>query len=275
MNPKFPSELLLSPALLIIAGIVWTVLLLLALLLFALISWPGEPDPEAVHDSSQVYGETVRWGARIRQPWSTWSDLGFIILGLVALVISAYGGEHPANPLQGPTLASLFFGLLFIYLGPGSMYFHAGLTRWGGVLDGISLSAFMCFLFCYDLWWVAHWSGPVVILLWGAIIAGIVVVIWFKDSYGKIFFAAWLGLTALLEVLIETKVLGSGHERNPIWLVPAAVCFGAAFLVWMLSQKGRLLFAPSAPMPGHAWWHLGCALAVFFLYFYFRSDGRS
>lgn len=47
----------LPSGILIVAGLVWTAVLLL----FAMLDWPGQLDPEAVKDRSQVYGEAVRW----------------------------------------------------------------------------------------------------------------------------------------------------------------------------------------------------------------------
>lgn len=135
----------------------------------------------------------------------------------------------------------------------------------GGVADGVSLSGFMSFLFFYNLWRVSGFPAIVAVLLWFVLMAATVVVIWFKDSLGKVFFASWLGLVALIEILIHAGVLGDGrYQRSLLWLIPAALCFGVAFTVWKLSQKGGPLFRPAAPMPGHAWWHLGCAAAVFF-----------
>lgn len=127
----------------------------------------------------------------------------------------------------------------------------------GGVADGVSLSGFMSFLFFYNLWRVSGFPAIVAVLLWFVLMAATVVVIWFKDSLGKVFFASWLGLVALIEILIHAGVLGDGrYQRSLLWLIPAALCFGVAFTVWKLSQKGGPLFRQPRQcqdMPGGIW----------------------
>ena len=289
-----PTYKRLHPAITLGVAATWTLLLALAFIIAVLLGWPGDPDPQVVNDSSQLYGERLQMDKAIKQPWSTWSDLGFVFGGWGMLVVACFCGEkNPPNPMATSSVPSLFYGLVFIYLGPGSMFFHAGGTKWGGVLDGLSMGMFMSFACFYDLWRVAGMPSFAAIFTWiaGALVS--VVVLWFYDPFGKIALALWMLVTFILQALIQPAILdlkilgveirmgnllrgrelgGGKIQREPLWLALALGTFGVAMVPWLLTQKGHSHYDLDRVPPGHFWWHLLGAIAVFFLYLYYRSE---
>ena len=61
--------------------------------------------------------------------------------------------------MQSPTLFSVAYGALVVFLGIGSMLFHGSLLEWGGWFDNLSLVLFGSFLLLYDLARVWHISA--------------------------------------------------------------------------------------------------------------------
>ena len=51
----------------------------------------------------------------------------------------------------------------------------------------------------------------------------------------------------------------------------AAASCAAAATIWIL-DRSDVLCMPTSIFQGHALWHLLCALAIFLLYFYYRSE---
>jgi hypothetical protein len=89
-----------------------------------------------------------------KQPWAIWSDISFIAAGLWLLWIFHYfersettraAGEIGDNPMLMVGLLSVAYGLIVIFMGPPSQWYHASMKDWGGWFDTMSVVAWMAF----------------------------------------------------------------------------------------------------------------------------------
>ena len=268
----------------LIIGIIGLAVVMGLFFMFALLHWPGEFDEETVHGTkSSVYGERVHYQSIIRQPYNTWSNLVAVVLGLIALVwlCAAHPPKHPANPMQTPSLYSAWYAYALMFLGPGSMFFHASMKRWGGLVDNVSMNLYISFILLYDLARLTKAAPAVVIILFVVLNVVLAGLIWLLNC-GKTVFAILIGLTLLCEGLILFGHVG-GLERNGLWLLFGLIAFGIGFVIWNLSNDevklplvGSLgrgpLYMPDSWFQGHAVWHILSAAAAFLFFLYFRSE---
>jgi hypothetical protein len=72
----------------------------------------------------------------VREPANTWSNVGFLAAGIIALVGSRRGAPRLVRR----------FGLVSLFLGVGSAAFHATRTYFGGLLDTAGMQAAAAFM---------------------------------------------------------------------------------------------------------------------------------
>jgi hypothetical protein len=81
----------------------------------------------------------------IAQEQSTWSDLAFMGSGLFVAMMLDLDRRRPAwrtrrrSFMVGPSLFSISYVILVIFMGPASMFLHAGMKAWGGFFDNFSI----------------------------------------------------------------------------------------------------------------------------------------
>lgn len=263
-------------------GCGWALLLLLIFIVFALSGWSdlglGNDTCLKVSATGQYddcYCEAFSQGL-VKQVANTYSDLSFIIVGLLLLVIIGRDSEkgHPANPnpMNSGTWMAVLFGLVIIFMGPASMYFHASFTRWGGFLDSTSMFFLLAFIIGYDIrqitsnkaWLWASWLIAGIILAVFMLLA----VIW--SAQATVFFAIMVFVTLGFELPIWFW-LKIKRDFKP--LLGFAGFFVSAFVIWLLSHTGGKLCLPdSIWLQGHAYWHILSAVAMGFLFWYFRTE---
>jgi hypothetical protein len=82
------------------------------------------------------YCEQVLPGKMIKQRSNTWSNLGFVLVGLIMLAsLPAVVAGSGRDPMEERTFYAVLYGCVVIFLGPGSMFFHASMKKWGGWID--------------------------------------------------------------------------------------------------------------------------------------------
>ena len=245
----------------------------------ALVGWPalGLGDDTCVEQRGGIavdgcYCEQFR-SELVKQPINTFSNFGFIFVGMVILAIVGYDNGKPPrdNPMNSGSWIAVLFGLVVIFLGPGSMVFHASMTAWAGFIDSTSMFLLLGFLIGYDLRQVARvvpgclcWLAGLVVL---AVFMGLAA-LW--PDYATLFFAVMVVLTVVVEVPIWFHVWRL--RRGWLPLVLFLVTFLTSLVIWGLSKTDGWLCAPTWILQGHAFWHLGSAAAMAFLFWYLRSE---
>lgn len=245
--------------------------MLLAFFVAGLLDWGGE---DAVSEANP-YCEALQEDSMILQPVNTWSNLAPILVGLAILLhlarVPPAGGP---NPMAERGFFPLLYGLLVIWLGPGSMFYHASMKQWGGWLDNLSMNLFVLFPIAYDLCRLRRWGrqGFLAVYLPAASVLAVLgwLVQW--EHFGKLVF----GLLIAAAICVEVAVAASDRlERRWRWLLIGLGIFGAAFVIWILSGTGAPLCAPRSAFQGHALWHVLAAVATLCFYVYFRSERRT
>lgn len=217
------------------------------------------------------YGEPPV-GPPIQQPICFWTDLGFVLAGLLALRRldgAARSASPPANPMSGPSPYSLAFGLIVVWMGPGSMLEHGTLTSTWGWFDAASIHWFALFVIGYLLLRAIPGAaeaprGPAV--FWaGLAIAGLQLGVWTWYAEGARAVVsrvtlALVGVAMLASLTLGRRVGLRFTGRAWVWFAGVALAFAVGFVFLTTGAAG----GATAPW-GHGAWHLCCAVAVDFV----------
>lgn len=234
----------------------------------AAVGFPGEVR------ETVPFCEGLRPGA-IKQPANTWSNLGFVVVGLLVAWRAdrdrralAAGADLPRNPLTTAALEPAVLAVVIVLLGPGSMCLHGANTWWGGKVDMLSMYLWIGFPVAYGARRVlglgrrAFLAG--LVGLWAALTLALFLLPHTLHVFGALVVAV-VGLEAW-----ATWRAGLVHDRR--WLAAAVGAFLLAFGLWFPSRTDGPLCDPGSLLQGHAAWHLLCAAAIGALYLYYRSE---
>jgi hypothetical protein len=233
--------------------------------------WPGAPS--GCIEAGQCDCE-VRRGGLVAQPVNTFSNLGFVIVGLWVLAAAGIRSSGPNRIANEPIYRRLFGGIA-IFLGVGSMLFHATMTEWGGWADLVSIHLLVTFVLLYDLAVLARRSTRWFLRTWTTANVALGVVLWVMDnSTGKYVIGVLLVATVVVDLRVSRPSDGA-VTRNRRLLGAALGVYLAGQVVWLLSGDGGPWCSPGSVAQGHALWHLTGAAAVALLYSYLAGETDS
>ncbi|MCO5230553.1 MAG: ceramidase [Chitinophagales bacterium] len=232
--------------------------------------WFGEPV-----GAGADFCEAGRPGL-IKQPVNTFSNIGFVLVGLFIGWSQASGHySQNKNLITQGLFFSTFFACLSVLLGPGSMAMHATTSRVGGFLDMLSMYLVASFIFSYAITRLMKWSNNGFILAF--IFAMTVQLVVHNLDYevpvvgfiGSFCFGVFLILTAIIEFL--NYII---HRPNIQikYGIASALAMCVAFFVWNLSLSSSPWCDPSSLIQGHGIWHLLNATSIYFLYRFYVSE---
>jgi hypothetical protein len=264
----------------LIGALVFGGAIVVLLILYALEWVPSSQDDSCAREDGCYCEDPIPRG-RVRQPINTLSNLGFVAVGLLILLSlpKAVTGSG-ADPMEEDSAYAVLYGCAVVFLGPGSMYFHASLKRWGGWLDNLSMILYTGFLFSYDLAGIAGWGIGPFVLIWllvglaGGLLAWFVRGHYLDQSMGSLCFAILAILWGVLQIL---ALAGLGEIKRDVGdglvlLVAGATCFFVAFAIQRQSQTGKPWCQPQSRLQGHALWHLLTAVTTAILFFYLQTE---
>lgn len=224
-----------------------------------------------------VFCEASRPGL-IKQPSNTFSNLGFIVAGLViAWQLSKGQFSQNHNSITQGWFYGTFFSCLTILLGPGSMAMHATEAASGGFFDMLSMYLVASFTVAYaverffdlrPLHFTAVFSAVLGTCIWANFQPYQIVF----DFFGNTAFAFFIGVTTVVELLNST-LKKMEHERK--WGYLSLGTLLVSLLIWNLWKNDSPLCDPQSWFQGHAIWHLLDALAVYFLFRFYASEHRA
>jgi hypothetical protein len=177
------------------------------------------------------------------------------------------------------------YGLVAIFMGPGSMLLHVSMTASGGLGDGMSMYCFGSFLLAYN--WVRLQDLEhvwfYILFLGGVILFTILnVLMLYSDTLAPLTTLLMVVLilpAGILQILVLRSQKIITHPESWTYFWWAIGFFVAAFGIWypswtpnFLCQPDWPIFSPDSPIQGHAFWHLFAATAVFFMYFHFKHQ---
>lgn len=237
------------------------------------ISWEGwRPATCMPH---HCFCEHLRTGT-VRQPSNTFSNLGFVLIGL--WILSMVGRDRkrrmqgcqdiPVNRINQIPVYTHIYGWAVVLVGLWSVFYHASMTFVGQWFDVMAMYLLASFLVLYNLARTYRWSGRLfaVSYLMSNGILGFLLA--YVPAVRRYLFGALLVVGVLTEIHDRVKRQPSIQLR---YILASALCLGVAFGVWILDLK-HIVCSPRSLWQGHALWHILCAAAAGFLYMYYRSE---
>lgn len=239
--------------------------------------WSGMPEAggNAFH-----FCEANRMDEAIRQPSNTWSNLGYLIVGLFALTLAVHDYKKKDRRASGNFLVmypffSVMYGLSCLYLFVGSFMYHASLTMLFQKMDQTGLYSVICMILILNIYkinpYIYHkgeWKSTQGLAKLIIIILNIAFFKWLWKLEINIL------VPVMLIIAISTSVYYIRKVSNTAYFVKymyAAffILFGAGS-IWMLDRQG-VACSPQSVVQGHAVWHILTAVSMFFIYLYYRS----
>jgi hypothetical protein len=209
----------------------------------------------------------------VRQVWNTWSNLLALLFGAIVAfgALRTREGWAGTSPMATVALWPLAYICVVVFLGLGSMWFHASIMQPYGAIDVLSMFTFVLFILGYT---IAR-------LLPGAAARTWIVLGYLVLSFGLTALQSGLGIPSeyligavvVAYVVFEVIVSLDAAKRSDAWgwvlYGLGWLSFGAAFVVWLLSQTGGTLCNPTG-FQWHAAWHWFAGVTSVLLYFYWR-----
>lgn len=227
------------------------------------------------------YCEKNRMDQLIRQPSNTWSNLGYLMVGLFALTMGVQdwkkgGGRNESDNflLRHPEF-SILFGLSCLYLFLGSFLYHASLTSTFQKMDITGLFSVVVMVLAFNLYKIFPYtkirgrkrSNHVPVLIF-TLIANYLIFTKLWTLNINIFFPSMI-ITVFVTFLIYIK-FRSKTDYFLNYMKASVVVLLLGSFVWILDRT-HAMCAPDSLLQGHALWHLLTAGSIFLIYLYYRS----
>ncbi len=198
----------------------------------------------------------------IAEPANTWSNIGYLLVGLYLARQAWRQGHSPIN----------FFSVTSIYLFFGSSLFHATGTFWGEVLDLSAMFLLSACMLALNLKRFLHLNQKQTTLTYvGVVAVSILILLIYKPSGIPVF--ALQGIIALsLEYRLFKKRdrLPDGSPLSYKDFKLGVIAFAVAFFFWILDFTHVACIPQNHILTGHAIWHLTNALTIYFLARFYR-----
>jgi hypothetical protein len=237
--------------------------------LLGLAVWRGWLGPDVGRGSNFCEAPS---GWAVRQPSNSFSNLGFVVAGLLIAWHAGRPGNVGSSLGRRPYLTTAM-ACIIVLLGPASAAMHATQTDLGGHLDMLSMYLVASLAFSYALTRFLR-AGTAVLLV---TFASVIVTCEIVEAYGPpvpvVMTSANAAFGSLLVVatVLELLIMRRGQTRARRGFAFAAIgTLLVAFAIW--NAANAFLCAPHSWLQGHAAWHLLDALAAYLLYRYYASE---
>ncbi len=226
-------------------------------------------------DVGGAFCEAARPGM-VKQPANTWSNLAFVVAGLaMAWQMSSGAFAQNKNKFTQSNFTAIFFSVLVVLLGPGSMAMHATETQLGGSLDMLSMYLVAAFAASYAMQRFFNWQN------WQFFVSFLLIIIfceWAGTFHMRIPLVHYAGNAAFGLFLIVSAIfeLLNGYVRHlsmdKKYGYYSLASITLAFIIWNMWLDGSPLCNPGSLIQGHAMWHMLDALAAYFLFRMYVSE---
>ena len=244
-------------------------LITLASLALALVNYSWASWQPATCMPDNCFCEPLRDGF-IRQPVNTYSNLAYILVGLLILT-NARRDKARANLLLSHRAYSLVFGGATMAIGVGSFFYHASFTFVGQWFDLMGMYLFASFALLYTLARLRPMRGATFALGYVAVNTMLGYSLIVNPEARRQIFAAMIYGVIVLEALV---LLAERPRIKTRYFVGALISLAVAYGIWLLDES-RAWCDPAGIVQGHALWHFLTATAAGLLFLYYRSeDGK-
>jgi hypothetical protein len=204
----------------------------------------------------------------IRQPIDTWSNLAFVLVGLLILENVLRPASTRSNLLARRRVYGLVYVFAVVLIGLGSWFYHASLTfvgQWFDVMGMYLLGTFMMLYAVARLRPLGNRTFALNYMLFNLMLATSLIVV---PELRRYLFGALVVVTIGLEVAIrrrDVKQIRAGY------FVGALLIYLLAQFIWTLDLN-HIVCDPTGLLQGHAVWHILTAVSAGLLYLYYRSE---
>ena len=266
--------------------IVWgvsIVFIMTVFLGFVLGGWKGDADDCVKDKPNTCFCEEFskkdvdKNAPGVRQPVNTWFNLyaigtSFLVALFVYLDRKKFSSGGAPNLIRSTSLIADLYIFAVLFLGLGSMWFHASITKWGGILDGVSMYVYASFLAFYTVrrfwdsdlfFWLGYFGTVVLFTILHAVgvpsVINIIVLV-----------VAYIGLEVY--IWVRTGKIMQGKTGTVVLWICASVSILLATFFWKFSQTGEFMCDPKSFFQPHGLlWHPLAGLMAVLLYFYWRA----
>ena len=246
----------------------WWGTALIALLLYGLTGIEADWSTwrQATCMPADCFCEALRVGW-VRQPANSWSNLVFVLVGLLAIRGPKPDASRASTPMRDDLMVRGLYGFTALVVGIGSWWYHASLTFAGQWLDVLGMYLLPTWLILYNMLRVHYLPRRAFLPTWfvlNAVLGGglLVLPLWRRPVFGLL-----LGLTLLSELAVRRAGTRNLETR---WILSSLVAMGVAFGIWWLDLN-RIVCDPHSLIQGHAAWHMLCAMAAWWIWRYYSS----
>ncbi|MGB1018597.1 MAG: ceramidase domain-containing protein [Chitinophagales bacterium] len=221
-------------------------------------------------------------GTSLVQTSNTWSNLGFLLTGLIMLFMgikdTKLKEENKTNLLLKYPVFSIIIGISILYLFVGSFFYHASVTYFFQMIDQTGMYAILLGFMAYNVFriWPSfkdktgktksshHW------IIFGLLIFDILflTVLW-KIIDINILFTS-LALSFIAFSVVYTKKT-KAEKFTKVLLYAAVIVYLTSMSIWIM-DRSNIFCDPQSLFQGHALWHLLNAVALMLIYFSYRSE---
>ncbi|MFH8253257.1 ceramidase domain-containing protein [Microbacterium sp. B2969] len=258
---------------------------LIPFLMFVWFGWPGDADICTLTNPNGCFCEAYDPAAvltaagGVRQLSNTWFNLyALASASIVAVQLSADRRRQTA--VFAPGVIPDVYVFVVLFLGLGSMWFHASLKEWGGIVDAASMYLFTAFLVAFAAYRLRPSTGLFWILFLGVTaVATIAHAVINRPGTSVVLIAIQVGVYMVLELVVWLTRL-RGHVprgwRGGLWWFGALASIGIAIVFWLLSQTGGPLCDPASIWQPHGVaWHPLAGVSAVLLFYYWRESARA
>jgi hypothetical protein len=226
--------------------------------------------------------ELNRFGELVVQPSNTWSNLGFLLVGVTCISIAIrdhkYNERHQVSNLLAKTPAfSFMIGISAVILFIGSFMYHASLTWFFQKLDQNGMYFIMISLFAYNIYKIK----PIITINGEEksshpyIIAGALamMVLFFTLIWRINILYLWPTLIILFFAtnIVNNRMFRDYRKPYTKYLRAAVLCMLSASFIWILDITD-VICIPTSIFQGHALWHILTASCIMIIYLYYRGE---
>ena len=194
----------------------------------------------------------------IRQPANAFSNIGFVICGLI---IMWREGRKSWTPYH-------MIGLAAVCIGITSGIYHASMVFFWQFFDLSSMFMLVLLPFSFNLvriGWIKASQFSLAYLV--SLGFSMLLLYLIQGKVGEYIFGIQVFIVAGLEYMLYRK----GHRPSYPGMFKALGTLAFAFLIWNGDVHGWWCDPRNHYLQGHAVWHLLCALSIWFVYGFYKQ----
>lgn len=196
----------------------------------------------------------------IRQPANTWSNVGFLVVGVVIL--------RRARKTEARHLSGL--GYIVLATAFGSAFFHASETLLGRFLDWAGMYLGASYMLSVNVRrWLRWPRGRIRVLFWANFL--VLMALMTPQALRAPSTYYMLEMSFCCVTVEAFLFIRDRRTTNYTWLVRYWTVFLVAYGLWHLDVRRVLCDPGNHWISGHALWHLLDAVALAFLFEFYRQ----